>query len=339
MSEPVKYNFGYICERDIDTLLINAFASDPGFLKLFTEKIDILKGKECTVLDIELSKTDVRYGESDVTVRILCEGEKYGLLVEDKVGAEVQPEQYERYLERVNLGISKGNYIDAFVFLFAGKVYVDKNEYAKIKYKNQVTFESAIQYFSLKDDELSILRAQQLNQALEYVKKPYQKVVDTTASDNWIRFRDRYESVSDMHKPVLKSKEVQDKSHKGDWPTFNTCLNLKEVYIHCKPNKKSGACVDLTFSGMADHQNELCEFVMSRGIDFQEYGISCAPAGKAAVLTHPTDSFDFQKDFDSQEKIVEDHIHWIMKLNELAGKLGREETKTLLERCTGKEIK
>ena len=67
--------------------------------------------------------------------------------------------------------------------------------------------------------------------------------------------------------------------------------------------------------------------------------ISSCIAGKAAVLTHPTDSFDFQKDFDSQEKIVEDHIHWIMKLNELAGKLGREETKTLLERCTGKEIK
>lgn len=339
MSEPVKYNFGYICERDIDTLLINAFASDPRFLKLFTEKIETLKGKECTVLDIELSKTDVRYGESDVTVRILCEGEKYGLLIEDKVGAKEQPEQYERYLERVKLGIKNKNYIDAFVFLFAGEEYRTENKYAEDNYSNYVTFEEAIDCFSLKNDELSILRVQQLNQTLDFVKTPYQKVVDTAASKNWKRFRDRYESVSDMHKPVLKSKEVQDKSHKGDWPTFNTCLNMKEVYIHCKPNKKSSACVDLTFSGMADHQNELKDFVRSRGIDFQEYGISCAPAGKAAVLTHPTDSFDFQKDFDSQEKIVEDHIHWIMKLNELAGKLGREETKTLLERCTGKEIK
>jgi hypothetical protein len=58
-------------------------------------------------------------------------GRRYALLIEDKVGAEAQPEQCNRYFKRGEIGIEKKEYEEFFVFICASAEYVATNEEAK----------------------------------------------------------------------------------------------------------------------------------------------------------------------------------------------------------------
>ena len=75
-----------ICERDMDMLFIQSVLTDKGFCRLVIDKTD-LAGKDFSVLNAELSKTDEELGESDITIIVDIEGVKYGLLIEDKIDA------------------------------------------------------------------------------------------------------------------------------------------------------------------------------------------------------------------------------------------------------------
>ena len=94
-----------ISERDMDLLFAESVLTDPGFCQLLINKTD-LAGKTYKILSAELSKADAELGESDITVVISSEGEKYGLLIEDKIDAIAMPEQHGRYIKRETPGRS-----------------------------------------------------------------------------------------------------------------------------------------------------------------------------------------------------------------------------------------
>ena len=71
---------------------MNSFVCDDGFLDLFLSKAGIVAESK-RVLSVELSKTDAKFGESDITVIVEIDGRKIGLLIEDKIDAIAMPEQ------------------------------------------------------------------------------------------------------------------------------------------------------------------------------------------------------------------------------------------------------
>ncbi len=89
----MKLDFGTVSERDMDMVFLNAFSTDKGFLNLFIDKTNLPK-TDYDVTEICLSKADMD-GESDITVVIESAGQKYGLLIEDKIDAIAMPEQAE----------------------------------------------------------------------------------------------------------------------------------------------------------------------------------------------------------------------------------------------------
>lgn len=124
----IKCIFSDVSERDMDLLFLEEFVSSEEFLHIFLSKISLENANICSV---EQSKTDVQFGESDMTVIVEKGSIKYGLLIEDKIDAIAMPNQSGRYMERGELGKKNGDYEQFFVFIVAPESYLQQNDEAK----------------------------------------------------------------------------------------------------------------------------------------------------------------------------------------------------------------
>ena len=238
--EDILLNFNnIIIERDLDMLFAEAAFTDSAFCRLFVDKTD-LKNKEFSVESVELSKTDSDLGESDVTIILNIEGNRYGFLIEDKIDACAMQRQYDRYVERGELGKQNEEYIDYRIFIFCPQKYYESNEEAK-KYDHLLTYEECKDFFDSKGDSLSLYRSTLIEQALKKAKRVSQRPVDKTAND----FLRKYIEYKDEYYPNLDLSTKEDKN--GRWTDYRTELGY--VYIL---HKIEEGYVDLIFPKTAD---------------------------------------------------------------------------------------
>jgi hypothetical protein len=88
-------------ERDVDLLLAEEFAVNPTFAERFKAETKF-NGRTATVADFWVSKSN-NLGESDLIVIYQTEdGQRFALLIEDKVDAPLQPDQAARYRQRAD---------------------------------------------------------------------------------------------------------------------------------------------------------------------------------------------------------------------------------------------
>lgn len=231
----VAINFNNtIAERDMDLLLAETVATDKDFCRLLVDKTD-LKGRDCMASKVELSKIDSDLGESDITVILDIEGEKFGFLIEDKIDAIAMPDQHARYLGRGKLGVEKNEYSDYRVFIFCPQKYYDNNSEAQL-YKHHISYEDCKAYFDKKGDSLSQFRSQQLEQAIKKAKRVSQLPVDETAN----AFLRHYIDYQKEYYPNLDLSTKEDRN--GRWTDYRTELGY--VYIL---HKIEEGYVDLIF--------------------------------------------------------------------------------------------
>ncbi len=88
---PVKRKY----ERDIDLLLAEEFSVHPAFATWVLTKTKFA-GQEAAVVDVHVSRADVQ-GESDlIVVFARPTGDRFAILIEDKLNAPLQPDQADR---------------------------------------------------------------------------------------------------------------------------------------------------------------------------------------------------------------------------------------------------
>lgn len=319
----MKVRFNGVSERDMDLLFLEEFAVNQEFLELFTKKISDCDFSEYEIISEELSYVDAALGESDLTIILEKNGYKIALLIEDKINAVAQPEQYERYVKRGNKGVESGSYNNYFVFLVAPEGYMIDNNSAR-KYPLKVTYEECRTLFEAKDDARSQLKYQQLSEAIELGHRPYTKIVDTISTSFW----SQYVHYMQEHYPDIELKsKVGEKSKNGDWPTYKTKLDMKTVYIHHKMKMKGVAYsnIDLTFSGLAEHREELKELLKEMLGDRYDPRFGVQKAGRSAVLRLVAPKcLDWQVPFEEQINVVEEHLRLISKLCEAANQIDKE---------------
>lgn len=228
-----------LTERDMDLLFAESVLTDPGFCSLLINKTD-LEGKPFKVSGAELSKADSDLGESDITVVIDVEGDKYGFLIEDKIDAMAMPEQHGRYAKRGRKGIKAGEYKDYRIFIFCPEKYYRNNDEAKL-YEHLLTYEECKAYFDGKADPLSAFRSRQLEEAITKAKKPPVINIDERAN----AFLKQYIAYQKKQYPSLDLSTKEDKN--GWWTDFRTDLGY--VYIN---HKIQEGFVDLTFPKASD---------------------------------------------------------------------------------------
>lgn len=302
----LECKFSDVSERDMDLLFLEEMASSQDFLNIFLSRINLLGAVVCS---LEQSKVDVEYGESDMTVIVEKNGNKYGLLIEDKIDAVAMPNQSGRYIARGEIGKQNGDYIDFFVFIIAPKKYLEENEEAQ-KYPNKITYEECLEYFSLKTDNRSIFKVQQIEQAIYKQKHGYQVIVNAAVTDFW----DKYITYKEQHYPELWL--VSKRGPKGvnaRWPHFNTVLD--ELFIY---HKSESGYADMTILGAADKIIDLEKELAKIIGDFTARGISVVKTGKSAAIRKRIPELDFTKPFESYEKEIPICFKAIKELCEIA---------------------
>ena len=275
------------------------------------------------VLSVQLSKTDISYGETDITVIVEDKGNKIGLLIEDKIDAIAMPDQSLRYLLRGEKGKQNDEYDDFFVFIVAPDKYLSNNNEAS-KYPNIISYETILKYFGNKDDERSRFKAEQIRCAINKQKTGYQVIEDERTTEFWRRYSD-YQI---EHYPGLYL--LYDKSAKGtrsSWPRFNTVI--KGLYMY---HKSESGYIDLTFEGCGERLLDIEELLKNVEENYIAEGYTVQKTGKSAAIRLNAPIIDFHKSFDEQINEIEICFNAIVKLDDLVKRFVYNNVQAILQR-------
>lgn len=312
--------FSDVTEHDMDMLFLEEFACSSDFLKLFTDQIGI---GHAEVISVEASKTDIQLGESDMTVVIEVEGQKVGLLIEDKIDAIAMPEQCNRYYLRGKKGIENGDYDFFYVFIVAPKSYLTQNAEAK-KYPNRIEYETVLLFFEGLDDRRAQFKAQQIQQAIQKQKAGYQVQVDPQVTEFWHKY-----SVcqKESYPEVLLVYNGEDKGSNATWMRISTVKD--KLYIQHKADR---GYVDLTFVGCGDRIAEVEELLLDAVPEYKAEGYSLHRANKAAVIRLTVPALDLHRPFEGQRQEVDEGFKAVEKLSALAKQFSFSAVDKLLKR-------
>ena len=301
--------FADVSEHDMDMLFLEEFVVSKEFLNIFTSKVDI---SDATVVEVEHSKTHPEFGESDMTVIIETNGNRHGLLIEDKIDAIAMPEQYSRYVKRGDIGKENGDYSDFDVFIVAPEKYLNENVEAQ-KYPNKVSYEECLKYFEADTDNRKHFKLSQIKQAIHKQKTGYQVIENKAVTEFWSKYIAYQKS---NYKHLLFTATEGPRGANSIWPQFNTVI--EKVYIIHKSNnsKYNNGYVDLTIPGMAEYLPQL-EMLLNEMVNLKETEMTIHPTGKAAAVRLVVPKVDFSKSFEEQICAVETCFKAIEKMSEL----------------------
>ena len=289
----------------MDMMFLYLFSTDMEFLKLFLNEANVTC-ESAEVISVELSKTDPKYGESDITVIVKTDKQKIALLIEDKIDAIAMPEQPERYLRRGRIGVKKGEYDRYKNFIVCPQKYYENNEIAT-HYPFVVTYETIRDYIAQVDSQLYRVYHQQITQSINKAKKHQQIIIDEKAN----AFFRQYKDYQEANYPNLDLRTKRGSN--GYWALYAT--RLGNVYIH---HKIKNGKVDLTFNNAATRMAELTqvvEWLRNHNIN----GIRAVVAGKSGVIHANVPPLDMTIPFDdNSEKDICKCFMAIAEMTEIA---------------------
>ena len=282
--------FSDVSERDMDLLFLEEFASSPDFSRMFLSKIGKI-GAE--VLEVEHSKTDSEFGESDMTVIFQCGEKKHALLIEDKIDATAMPRQCERYFKRGERGVERDEYESFDVFIVAPQKYLEENEEAAL-YPYQVSYEECLTYFEEQEDARSRFKAERIAQAIHKQKHGYQLIENAQVTAFW----EKYISFQETYYPELPlTSKRGKKGFWARWAYFRTVIENVLIY-----HKTEYGYMDMTFEGAAEKIVLFEKTMLAEGFHLKEKGIRFEKTGKSAALRMIVPKMDFTKPFEEYEK-------------------------------------
>lgn len=294
-----------VSERDMDLLFLEEFACSDAFLRIFLDKIQL---ENAVVLILEHSKTDVEYGESDITVILQSGDQKIALLIEDKIDAIAMQNQCERYFHRGNRGIENGEYDAFYIFMIAPQKYLTENAEAQ-KYPYRVSYEECIAYFENYKDKRSEFKLCQIRSAVQKQKSGYQVIESQRAT----RFWNQYLALQKAKYPDLYITNASGaKGARMKWVYFATPV-AKAYLIH----KIEAGCVDLEFSGYADRIPALTQYITSVIGNLNENGVGVFKTGKSAVLRMQVPALNFDVDFEKDIDKINCCLQAVVKLKDI----------------------
>ncbi|WP_157981480.1 hypothetical protein [Cognatilysobacter tabacisoli] len=240
-----------VCERDIDLLLLEEFHASPGFRSWFLERALQGAASSATYVGAKRSVTHSS-GESDLEVSFVdAEGRRMRLMVENKVGAGLQPDQAARYRVRGASYVSSGSCeVFATVIVAPGR-YFGETQGSK-GFDARIAYEDLLDWY-IKADELGERRNYKVSLLRSAIAKGtlgYQPDLDDITSDFW----HDYWKLARKHAPELEMPEPRSKPAGAGFIWFRPPSLPKGMSICHKVNR---GYVDLQFPAMGERLNEL----------------------------------------------------------------------------------
>ena len=230
-------------ERDIDLLILEELYARSGFDKLL---FDSVNKQDINFIDAYRSVVFGGLGETDIEVH--CRNNKseglFYILIENKIDADFQDKQYERYTKRADL--IKSENINTAIVLIAPLSYIkNQNEFTYT-----LSYESILEWFDLQKSHRSWYKRELLRLAIEQERRGYQVKKDEAVTNFWMDYfnfiKDNLPDVS-MPKPKAKPQTSSFVYFKSEWIPSGMRL------IH----KMEKGVLDLEITGKADQYENL----------------------------------------------------------------------------------
>ena len=284
-------------ERDVDMVLVRAFAEDNRIARLFLNDKD-------TILEVHHSAMEL-HGESDLQIIVERNGKRHAILIEDKVDAQAQPNQYQRYCQRGERGKAEGRWTDYTVYIVAPQKYLE-NDFEARKYPCKISYETIQSELAVMNDPVSLVI---IETALAKSAGTLPPIVDEAVTAFWERYYDYHEQYAPhLQLHVNRGK----KGPNATWPDFKTVLRDVKI-LH----KSEQGNVDLQFRAMAEKIPLLKQALKP----YLEEGMRICKAGESAVVRIVVPVMDFSKPFAQNEKQMDAVFYAVERLNHLAEKL------------------
>ena len=197
-------------ERDVDLVLARAFYEQNGAAQLFLKNGD-------KILQVQHSAMEL-HGESDLQIIVQRNGSRHAILIEDKVDAPAQPDQYQRYCERGDRGKTENRWDEYTVFIAAPQKYLESDREAK-KYPNKVSYEECLEYFEKNTDNRRQFKLSQIKQAIHKQKTGYQMIENNAVTEFW---KDLQKFCEDKFPSLYMSYDGKPKGSSSTWIYFKT---------------------------------------------------------------------------------------------------------------------
>lgn len=135
-----------ICERDIDLLLLEELMASAPFRTWFLTRCAVDEPNSVRFLGADRSVTHTT-GESDLEIRFEdAAGYTFAILIENKIGAALQPLQAERYRERGDDYVAKGRCARYRTIIIAPDAYFGSAEDGK-GFGHRLSYEDLAEWF------------------------------------------------------------------------------------------------------------------------------------------------------------------------------------------------
>ncbi len=274
-------------ERDIDLLILEELYAKTGFEKLFLEEI---KYPNFSFSKAYRSVTTAGLGETDIQVEFTSGKKKLFLLIENKVDADFQDAQYERYMKRAEL-ISSPD-ITTAVILVAPQGYIQN----KSEFEYTLSYEKIRNWFAQTNDSRSWYKQELLRLAIDQERRGYQAVKDEIVTNFW---KEYYlyitERMPDSGMPIPKVKPTSSSFvyFNPKWLPQNTRL------IH----KMEKGYLDLELSGRAlEYDNLITQY------NHLLNGMELVITGKSVCFRIEVTPISFEQDFNNQLNSIDQVI-------------------------------
>jgi hypothetical protein len=187
MSSAVEIAVGNIAERDIDFLLLDEFSISREFGEWALERCGVA-AVAAMVLSVHRSKTD-SVGESDLEITYSLGNQvRLRLLIENKIDAQMQPRQGERYRERGQEDLERGECHDFRTVLIAPNAYLAG--IASGTFDCYIAYEEVLDWFRgrTKSDSRASTKLRLMELALERSRQGWQLVENQAVTRFWIEY-------------------------------------------------------------------------------------------------------------------------------------------------------
>jgi hypothetical protein len=280
-----------IQERDIDLLILEELIVNIQFRKWIIELLELEKEKQ--FIGAWHSLTQVGLGESDLALIYESETEKHLLLIENKINAELQYEQANRYRLRGLNYQEKGICTKFHTIIIAPEKYLLKTD----EFDFQITYEMLSKWFDENTGKRFEYKKQIFQIAIEKQRRGYSSIPDEGATNFWWSY---YEYAIENHKHLNMRKPPEKIPKRSSFVFFNPeNIGIEDVgsFVH-----KLGGNIDFQLDGMAKEIDKMKEVMESR----LSKGMMIKKAGKSLSFRFKTKEIDNRGSFDNQiEKIEE----------------------------------
>ncbi len=222
-----------IQERDVDLILLEELSTDNSFCEWFIRELNL--PDLTSVNGVWKSISAFGLGETDILFSYNSRGRKIYILIENKLDASFQDEQYNRYIKRAEEYLAKKECDLAFPLLIAPKLYCENQN----NFENYLTYETIAARFEFVGTKRNLFKSNLLKIATEKLRRGYQPVNSVPVQKFW----HSYWKYIKKNYPNLIMKKPDIVPHNSDWPMLYDARLKNIVFYH----KLRQGNVDATF--------------------------------------------------------------------------------------------